>query len=407
MKIGKFAEMHSITQDTIRHYLDLGLLVTEKSGGHFKFSDSDSRDIKKIIELKNLGFSLNDIQQILSMQRISGENTNSFRKLYLSFLENKKKEVENVVENLNNLNTNLKERIYEIKCQDNEEVQKLGFSLSSLHLLECPECNHELTLTAGTIEKNNIIEANIQCSCGYVAVIKDGIYVDKRSVRTKLLNGERMPTKEDYLAATTLSYSNFLYKGMAALVEHIINSGEEPKYIIELDNCVGFFLMQYINYLPASSTYIVIDYDYERLSNLKRDLENYYDHKNFIFLCCDYENLPLKSSSVDMVIDYMMTRTYEESTGNKLFDVVLPKLKSNGIICGVYLYFEEISKAGKKTDRGYLYNQNKMIKLFDDYKIELRDSTTIGPLSEGKSYNRDVSGRNNYQGTYIGKKVLG
>lgn len=406
MKIGKFAEMHNVTQDTVRHYLDLGLLVTEKTGGHYKFGDSDSRDIKKIIELKNLGFSLNDIQKILVMQRISGENTNSFRKLYLSFLENKKKEVENTVLNLNNLNNSLKEKINDIKCKDNEDVQKLGFSLSSLNLLECPQCHGQLTLSAGTIEKNNIIEASIQCGCGFTAEIKDGIYVDKRSVRTKLLRGEKMPTKEEYLAATTHSYSNFLYKGMASIVEYIINCGKEPEYIVELDNCVGFFLMQYIKYLPQDSTYILIDYDYDRLINMKTDLESYYEHKNFIFLCCDYENLPIKNSSFDMVIDYMMTNNYELSTGIKLFDVILPKIKAEGMICGAYLYSEQFSGTGKKADANELYDKDKMIKLLGDYNIKLLESTIIGPLTEGKSYNRDVGGQNNYQGTYLGKIIL-
>lgn len=405
MKIGKFAEKHNITQDTVRHYLDIELLVTEKSGGHYKFSDSDSRDIKKIIELKNLGFSLSDIQKIFAMQRISGENTNSFRKFYLSFLENKTKEVDNIVLNLNNLNSNLKEKIYEIKCNESEDVQKLGFSLSSLHLLECPQCHKQLTLSNGTIEKNNIIEANFQCDCGFIAEIKDGIYIDKRCMRTKLLNGQRMPSKEEYLAATTHSYSNFLYKGIASLIEHINNFGEEqPKYIIELENCVGFFLMQYIKYLPMDTTHILIDYDYERLVNLKKDLENYYNHKNFIFLCCDYENIPLKNSSVDMVIDYMMTSNYEQSHGIKLFDVILPKIKANGIICGAYLFIENI-KSGNKIDTKGLYNKDKIVKLLNDYKIKMLDYSIIGPLTEGISFNRDVSGQNNYQGTYIGKTL--
>ncbi len=405
MKIGKFAEKHNITQDTVRHYLDLELLVTEKSGGHYKFSDSDSRDIKKIIELKNLGFSLSDIQKIFAMQRISGENTNSFRKFYLSFLENKTKEVDNIVLNLNNLNSNLKEKIYEIKCNESEDVQKLGFSLSSLHLLECPQCHKQLTLSNGTIEKNNIIEATFQCDCGFIAEIKDGIYIDKRFMRTKLLNGQRMPSKEEYLAATTHSYSNFLYKGIASLIEHINNFGEEqPKYIIELENCVGFFLMQYIKYLPMDTTHILIDYDYERLVNLKKDLENYYNHKNFIFLCCDYENIPLKNSSVDMVIDYMMTSNYEQSHGIKLFDVILPKIKANGIICGAYLFIENI-KSGNKIDTKGLYNKDKIVKLLNDYKIKMLDYSIIGPLTEGISFNRDVSGQNNYQGTYIGKTL--
>ncbi len=407
MKIGKFAQMHNVTQDTVRHYLDLGLLVTEKNGGQYKFRDSDCRDIKKIIELKNLGFSLNDVQKILTMQRISGENTNSFRKLYLSFLENKRKEVDNIILNINNLNNNLKEEIYKIKCLENSNVQKLGFSLNSLHLLQCPECNKQLTLSAGTIEINNIIEANIQCDCGFTAEIKDGIYIDKRSVRTKLLHGEKMPSKEEYLEATTHSYSNFLYKGMAALVEHISSLGREPKYIVELDNCVGFFLMQYIKYLPQNSTYILIDYDYERLTNLKRDLENYYKHKNFIFLCCNYDKLPLKSSSVDMVIDYMMTSNYELNTGTKLYDIILPKLKVNGIIGGVYLYSEKISNTDKVIETEGLYDKDKIFKLLNNYNIETLNSTLIGPLTDGKSYNRDVGGKHNYQGTYIGEKTLG
>lgn len=407
MKIGKFAQMHNVTQDTVRHYLDLGLLVTEKNGGHYKFNDSDCRDIKKIIELKNLGFSLNDVQKILAMQRISGENTNSFRKLYLSFLENKRKEVDNIILNINNLNNNLKEEIYNIKCLENADVQKLGFSLNSLHLLQCPDCHQQLTLSAGTIEKNNIIEANIQCDCGFRGEIKDGIYVDKRSVRTKLLRGERMPSKEEYLEATTHSYSNFLYKGMAALVEHINSLGREPKYIVELDNCVGFFLMQYIKYLPQDSTYILIDYDYERLTNLKIDLENYYKHKNFIFLCCDYDKLPLKNSSVDMLIDYMMTNNYESNTGAKLFDIILPKLKANGIIGGVYLYSHKVGNTGKIIETEGLYDKDKISMLLKHNNIRAFNTTVIGPLTDGKSYNIDVSGLQNYQGTYIGEKILG
>ena len=70
MKIGEFAKKHNITQDTIRHYLELGLLATEKKGGHYDFSESDSHDLIQIMELKNLSFSLNEIQRILTIQRI-------------------------------------------------------------------------------------------------------------------------------------------------------------------------------------------------------------------------------------------------------------------------------------------------------------------------------------------------
>ena len=105
-----------------------------------------------------------------------------------------------------------------------------------------------------------------------------------------------------------------------------------------------------------------------------------------------------------MAIDYMMTSNYEQSHGVKLFDVILPKIKNNGIICGAYLFIENI-KSGNKIDTKGLYNKDKIVKLLNDYKIELLDSSIIGPLSEGQSFNRDVSGQDNYQGTYIGKTL--
>ena len=58
MRIGEFAQKHNTTHDTIRHYLDMGLLITEKKGGHYRFDESDSWDLENIIELKSMGFFL-------------------------------------------------------------------------------------------------------------------------------------------------------------------------------------------------------------------------------------------------------------------------------------------------------------------------------------------------------------
>ncbi|WP_312811498.1 MerR family transcriptional regulator [Sedimentibacter sp.] len=403
MKIGKFAKMHNVTQDTIRHYIDLGLLVTEKKGGQYQFSDTDCSDIKKIIEYKNMSFSLSEIQKLLAMQRISGENSNSFRKLFLSYLEEKKKENEKVISQFNNINNSLREKINNIKQQENKDVQKLGFPLSSIHLLKCPDCRRQLNLSEGIIENNNVIEAIINCGCGFTAVIKEGMYVDKRHVRTKLLNGKRMPSKEEYLASSSTQYNNFLYKGMALLVEQINKYQGAPKYILELDNCVGFFLMQFIKYLPSDSTYILIDYDYERLENLKKDLENYYNHKNFIFLCCNYGSLPLKDSFADIIIDYQMTSKHEELTGEKLYNLMLPLLTTKGIICGVYSY-KEVQNYNESKN---LYDKIKMQELMYNYHLKLLDSTDVGPFTESISDVGDISQQKMFQVIYVCNKNTG
>ncbi len=406
MRIGEFAQKHDITQDAIRHYLDMGLLVAEKNGGQYKFNEADGKDLDKIMELKQLDFSLAEIQKVLTFQRLSGSNTDVFRNLYLSFLEEKKNEVTNELLKYDKMNDFLKDKIHKIRAEELKECKKLGFPMNSIGILVCPLCQHSLNVSNGTIEKNMIIAANIQCECGYEAIIKNGVYIDEIAVRTKMQNGKKMPTKEEYLEKSSYNYINFLYKGMASLIGYINKYHKEPKYIMELDNCVGFFLLQYIKYLPHDATYILIDYDKDRMMQLKKDLEMYYEHKNFIFLCCDFHRLPIINSSIDIMIDFGMTKNYAQETSEFLPEKVLPLLKQDGLYTASISYFGPNSKDNFKTEKEIkdYFNKEKMLKkLADSYltEVELID---IGPVFEDNPYNMDIKGMELYQAAYAGKK---
>ncbi|NLB22485.1 MAG: MerR family DNA-binding transcriptional regulator, partial [Clostridium sp.] len=41
MRIGQFAEKYKVTQDTVRYYIERGLLVASKRGEQFFFTESD------------------------------------------------------------------------------------------------------------------------------------------------------------------------------------------------------------------------------------------------------------------------------------------------------------------------------------------------------------------------------
>lgn len=398
MKIGEFARLHNITQDAVRHYLDMGLIVAEKHGGHYKFSDADSSDLKQIMELKNLNFSLVEIQKILTVQRISGSNSATFRKQYLSFLEEKKKETSRELLRIRKFNSLLNKKIISIKSEEYAGISKLGFPLSALNMLVCPECGKTIQLSDGTIEMNFIMDANLTCSCGHKSIIKNGIFINEKTVRTKLMNGKKMPSKEEYLSNSSHTYNNFLYKGMAAMIEHIKNCVGKNSYIMELDNCVGFFLMQYIKYLPADATYILIDYDLDRMRQLKSDLENHYDHKKFLFLCCNHKSIPLRKKSVDIIIDYQMTRTYEETEGEILQDIVIPLLKDDGIITGSYIYIEHNIKKNK------IYDKKRSEEILSNY-MNMLATTDIGPVVEHNPYNV-FNGTSVCQNIYKASKLL-
>lgn len=407
MRIGEFAQKHGISQDTIRYYLDIGLLLAEKNGMQYKFSEADSKDLDKIIELKQLNFSLIEIEKILTFQRVSGTNTEIFRNLYLSFLEEKKTEVATELLKFNKINDYIKDKIHEMKTESLQERQLLGIPMSSLRIFTCPMCENYLDISEGTIERNMIIDAKIYCECGYKAVITHGVYIDESAVRTKLLNGKKMPTKEEYLASSPQNHMNFTYRGMASVIEYIRKYVKKPKYVLELDNCVGFLLLQYIKYLPPTTTYILIDYDKERITELKKNLEMYYEHKNFIFLCCDYDKLPIMKSSVDTIIDYGMVKSYAEETGEFLLERVLPLLRPEGILAMSYSHYpsKENAKLNLPPNLKEYLNKNRLMAKLSKLPLTPLEMIDIGPLVENHSFNDKGKAIERYQGTYVGKKT--
>ncbi len=199
MKIGKFAKKHEVTLDTIRFYMEKGLLVPSKKDSQYYFNEIDSANLEKIKKLKELGFSLSEIQRIFSFQRIGGTSTEVSRRLFLSLLEEKKGQVSQEIERLNNIHTSLSKSIEKLLKEEDSHKEVTGVPLSSLNMLRCPSCSDILNISQGYIENNMVIDSEVHCSCGYFSEIREGIFIDPRANRTKLMNGRPIPSKEEYL----------------------------------------------------------------------------------------------------------------------------------------------------------------------------------------------------------------
>ena len=82
-KVGQLAEAAGLTVRTIRYYDEMGLLKsTERTaGGQRIYSDADLVYIKRIMELKSLSFSLEEIRKIILL---SGEDRSGEKRRQLS-----------------------------------------------------------------------------------------------------------------------------------------------------------------------------------------------------------------------------------------------------------------------------------------------------------------------------------
>lgn len=72
MRIGEFTTLLNITKHSVRHYEDLDLLSPKWKGNYKDYGEKDILDYQVIIELKELGLNLKDIQLLFTLKKAFG-----------------------------------------------------------------------------------------------------------------------------------------------------------------------------------------------------------------------------------------------------------------------------------------------------------------------------------------------
>lgn len=383
MRIGEFSKRNNITQDAIRHYIDLGLLVVEKQGSHYYFTEENCCDLQKIMMLKELDFTLSEIQTILCFNRLEGERSNDFRRFLLSLLERNRARVNQKLQKFNEIEKILKQKIQELTREEEGRSKVMGFPLSSLSVLCCPSCKNQLHIAGGTIENHMLLTADVFCECGYGAIVEDGIFIDRQAVKKR-----NMPSKQEFLESTSPHYINFMYNGTTTLMDYIHKHARHSEYILELDHCVGRFLMQYIDQIPEGCTYILLSTDLDRLRELKHNLQLQYGEKSFIFLCSELKQIPLASGSIDIIVNHGMNTQYALSEKKFLPAVASPLLKPMGLFAGAFWHLGIRSGTGIHNPmeaRDYLC-RNEIIKSMEELNFSSLNMEDFGPVKDSSPY---------------------
>lgn len=405
VRIGKFAESNNLTIDTVRHYMDLGLIIPEMQGGQYYFDDRCKSDLEDILNLKGMGFTLNEIKSIFMFRRLGNLTPYEQNQYYKTFFESKYKSIGEEIDNLKEIRNNLKIKIQELHNISIERKNKIGIDFRNLNMFKCLKCNGDLILSKGSVDSNQVIDGKLTCNCGVEYDIDDGILIINHE---PIDHGLKFDYKyiEEYISLTDIEYLDNVYKNLELMHKKIEFDNFKNKTILELGSGNGFFLRHIYNELPDDSIYIAVDNDIGRHKFLKSMLELIDSNKNIIFICSDFTKIPIGNKSIDIIVDFSGSSNYGFSKEQFLLNEIDNYIKESAWLIGSYIIFKNFgvnSKIDDKYRKSFiLKNVKEKIK---NLNYELIYEKVSEPLGKGGKYeNYFVKGEEVYSYLYYGKR---
>ncbi len=400
IRIGEFAKLHNVSIDTIRHYMDKGLVIPLKVGGQYRFDENCQKDMVLSIEMKEFGFTIEEIRLFMFYKRASMMKEMEQDVFIYKMIEFKYKEIQLELEKYQKMDNKLKQKLEARESKPISKYQKTGIALKSMSLFVCPKCQGELSLNCSEVVNNAVINGELVCtSCSESMIIDDGIIKTKDYLMPSYDFNEQNSDNEitnlfsDYVKHTPASYFETAFYGMKWLKDHIDFKVLSDKNILEIGSGSGLFLRHIYEELPEDSTYICIDHNHQMNMYLKEIIEAQSNNKNIIYISCDFMHIPLRQGIVDTIVDMTGVSNYNLNFGKKkiqsfLLEDIQALYKPNVWIYGFYFLFQKFGLSHKEVDpiNQSKFKANYIIRSLEKIGFHIENSFDSEILPTGGKY---------------------
>ncbi|MGM8365276.1 MerR family transcriptional regulator [Virgibacillus sp. W0181] len=343
MLIGKFAEKFNVKTDTIRYYMELGLLIPKKKNHYYEFDATCVEDMKWITELKSYYFTLQEINNILAIKRVTSLSNKEGVGFLIQMLEEKKRSLTVEVEHTNQAINAISNKITEINNEQYGELETTGMAFDFISLLYCPTCQEALELQNVNTKGQRIITGDLSCSvCDYSAKIQEGIVI------TEHLNKDSFNPFYIYdiemLKTVQSSFISISEKAGLYIKEQLLKQPLKNKIIVETNVETYVFLNKYAADLDPEARYIFTGSTLSMLKMLKTKIDQTQPDLHVLYVLNSGLNLPFKHGSIDYLIDSYSFNEYSLFHRTLPMKQLSPYLHTNSLIVGCYFQYEEKAK---------------------------------------------------------------
>ncbi|MGE7765916.1 MerR family transcriptional regulator [Peribacillus sp. NPDC096540] len=350
MKIGTFAKLFHVTTDTVRYYIEQGLLIPDKKNTQYQMNQLCLDDMAFITELKKFHFSLLEIQQILSYRRVTNFSDHEDIDYYNNLLIDKKNQLTKKKEDISKA-IKLIEKTVQTNSPSSKEESFTGIPLSFVNLLYCPKCHIPLEMKDITIKKVYIQTGSLNCTCGYKAAIEEGIIITANLYETS-------PYPSYFYDKETIieinpKMINLFEKSNFWFQKVLQNVDLKNKLIVETNVDAVVSLPKYIDVLETSASYVFSGYSLPMLKKVRKRIERLNPKPNVLYILNSDLNLPLKPLSIDVFVDSFTANDFSLLNPQFPIHVLKNYFHSSSTIVGGYSYYDSSAKSLKNISALY------------------------------------------------------
>ena len=179
MRIGEASKRSGVPVSTIRYYIRRGLIVPDGEGTQYLFDEQDCHTLERIVQFKKWGLSLETAHRLLSLERVSSGVEQDTVEDCVALLRTHQKQLEDQRVRYQHYKEEINEFIDELNRQaaapHGSALAPTGVPLRALSLLCCPRCGGAFQISKADMDMSAIFSADLHCSCGYRAEIRNGI----------------------------------------------------------------------------------------------------------------------------------------------------------------------------------------------------------------------------------------
>lgn len=379
LKIGEVSKLFNLSKETLRYYMDLGLIVAHKKGSLFEFDETAQNDIKWIVKLKEMKFSLNEIYNIISLRRVSNWVEPEDIKDYIFNLKEKKGFLNGELLNLREAIEKIEVEINTFSNSVNQIINKTGVPLKALEYLQCPKCADQLSVNNAQISYKYIFNGTLKCACGYEIEIINGIVITKNK---NISPYDKPDLNRELYKGIPPNLVTLFQKSYNWMLNKINNKDMKNKVILETHINAYFFLYNNLKKIKNDCLFIIIDKFPETLYMYKERIDFLGLDLDILYIADSSYNYPIKKNCIDILIDFFGTNEHSIYRETFLIKDIEKYLNRNAEIIGTYFYFEPFSKSIKQLTKEYPENYQNNFNLIEFKKSLIDEQFKIDDYEE-------------------------